>query len=222
MKQTPAHDHHNPDVLTFLPEASETIVEVGCSTGALAKAYKKINPGCRYVGIEIDSEYAELARRYCDAVINADIENAAEDVLQPLASTDCWVFSDTLEHLRDPWAVLKRLRSLIADSACVVACIPNVQHWSIQAKLCRGEFRYEEIGLMDRTHLRWFTRITIIDLFHSAGFNIIEGGPRVFEEAGRDAVLPAIRSMALAVGADPEMAVADATAFQYVVKAVPA
>jgi SAM-dependent methyltransferase len=203
-----------------LPNTSKTIVEVGCSSGALAKAYKKINPGCNYIGIEIDSQYAQLARRYCDSVINLDIEEADENVFRTFISSDCWVFGDALEHLRDPWSLLTRIRTLVSPGACVVACIPNAQHWSVQARLNCGNFRYEESGLLDRTHLRWFTRITIIDLFHSSGFKIIAGVPRIFDEPEREKVLPAIRSMAVLIGADPEQAVTDATPLQYVVKAV--
>jgi hypothetical protein len=102
-----------------------------------------------------------------------------------------------------------------------VACIPNTQHWSVQARLNCGNFRYENAGLLDRSHLRWFTRITMLEMFRSAGFKITEGFPRIFDEPGREKVLGAIRLMAASIGADPELAVKDALPIQYVVKAVP-
>ena len=68
MNQTPAHDHHNPDLLRLMPSDASFVIEVGCSSGALAKVYRKLNRGVRYVGIEIDSEYVKLAKRYCDEV----------------------------------------------------------------------------------------------------------------------------------------------------------
>ena len=205
-----------------MPPNARTIVEVGCSSGALAREYKKINDRCRYIGVDVMSQYIPLARRYCDSVLEMDIEAVDEDRLRESLPGDCWIFGDTLEHLRDPWALLGRIRNVIAADGCIVACIPNAQHWSVQARLNCGEFRYEESGLMDRTHLRWFTRETILEMFQQAGFRIAEGVPRIFNEPMRDKVMPAIKLMAGSLGADPEVAAQDALALQYVVRAVPA
>lgn len=222
MEQTPAHERHNPDLLALVPTTASCVVEVGCSSGALAREYKKLNPGCRYVGIELVPQYAELARQYCDEVVESDIEAIDAAFFGTASAYQCWIFGDTLEHLRDPWLLLSRIRTVIPREGCVVACIPNAQHWSVQARLSCGEFKYEESGLLDRTHLRWFTRTTIIEMFHASQFTIAEGFPRIFDEPNREKVLPAIRAMATSIGADPEMAVNDALAQQYVVRAVPA
>lgn len=221
MDQTPAHDRHNPDLLKLIPRDVKVIVEVGCSSGALAREYKKINSDCRYIGVECDSEFAKLAERYCDSVIVLNIENADDNFLRDTLAGDCWIFGDALEHLRDPWALLSSIRKIIPASGSIVACIPNAQHWSVQARLCSGNFRYENSGLLDRTHLRWFTRQTIFEMFANAGFKIVEGFPRIFNEPDRDKVLPAIKAMAASIGADPEMAANDALPLQYVVRAVP-
>ena len=106
-------------------------------------------------------------------------------------------------------------------SGSVVACIPNAQHWSVQARLNNGLFRYEDAGLLDRTHIRWFTRITMMELFDSTGFRIVEGGSRVMNEPGRDKFLAAIKVMAQANGIDPEQAASDAVPIQWVVRAEP-
>jgi len=127
-----------------------------------------------------------------------------------------------LEHLRDPWRVLSQIAQVLPPGGSVVASVPNVQHWSLQARLAVGEFRYESSGLMDRTHLRWFTRVTLFELFGSAGLRIEAGVPRIFDEPGREPVLEAIRGMARALGRDPEGAVRDALPLQYVVRAVKA
>src|ERR1700674_3468260 len=79
MKQTPAHDRHNPDVLRLMPKNLKRVVEVGCSSGALARAYTAENPGCEYTGIEIDPEYAERAKASCGSVICADVESMSEE-----------------------------------------------------------------------------------------------------------------------------------------------
>lgn len=221
MKQTPAHDQHNPDLLKMIPDGLGKIVEVGCSRGALARAYLQKNPGCNYVGLEIDADSARHASGICSSVICGDVECMADDIFASFSSTDCWIFGDSLEHLRDPWALLRRIRHHLSSGGMIVACIPNSQHWSFQARLSCGQLRYEDQGLLDRTHLRFFTRITMIDLFESTGYRIVEGYPRIFNEPEREKYLPAIRAMAQAAGADPAMAEKDAIPLQYVVKAVP-
>lgn len=222
MKRTPAHDNHNPDLLKLMDRTFTTVVEVGCSRGALAGVYRRDHPETHYIGLEIDAENARLARRYCSRVICGDVESLGHAEWDSLFPSDCWVFGDSLEHLRDPWNLLSRVRHHISPVGQVVACIPNAQHWSLQARLATGTLRYEEQGLLDRTHLRWFTRITMIELFQSAGFKIVQMFPRIFHEQGREPFLPAIRALAAAAsGADPDMAVRDALALQYVMKAVP-
>ena len=222
MDQTPALDLHNPDLLQLIPVTARTVIEVGCSSGALAREYKKINATCRYIGVEIMAQYIPLARRYCDSVLELDIERLGENDLRESLPGDCWIFGDTLEHLVDPWATLSRIRNIIAADGCVVACIPNAQHWSVQARLSCGAFRYEESGLFDRTHLRWFTRTTILEMFGQARFRIVAGIPRIFNDPMRDKFLPIIKQMASSAGADPDVAAQDALPLQYVVRAVPA
>lgn len=221
MEQTPIHEQHNPDLLKFIPIESKRIIEVGCSSGALAREFKVLSPTCHWVGIEIDPSYAELAKRYCDRCLALDIEFAAEDFWKEVSNTDCWIFGDTLEHLRDPWSILKLIRTNITNHGVVVACIPNAQHWSLQAKLSIGDFRYEENGLLDRTHLRWFTRQTIIEMFDQSGFQIEAGMPRIFNEPDREKFLPIIEQMASAAGFDPKIAVTDSLPLQYVIRAIP-
>jgi len=205
-----------------MPANLKRVVEVGCSSGALAKAYTTINPKCNYTGIDIDTAFAEMAKSSCNEVICDNIETLSENEFIRLFPSDCWVFGDALEHLYDPWALLKRIRPHLAPNSQIITCIPNAQHWSVQARLNSGLFRYEDQGLLDRTHIRWFTRITMIELFESTGYRIIEGFPRIFDEPAREQVLPAIRAMAIAIGADPQQAVEDAMPMQWVIKAVPA
>jgi len=220
MQQTPVHDRHNPDLLRLIPATARRLVEVGCSSGALAREYQTINATCHYLGIEIDSAYAKLAERYCNEVLVLDIEEATDADFSGRLAADCWSFGGTLEHLVEPWKLLRMICLHLPGDGCVLACIPNTQHWSVQARLNCGSSRYEDAGLLDRTHLRWFTRITMLEMFHNAGFKITEGFPRIFDEPGREKVLGAIRLMATSIGADPELAAKDALPIQYVVKAV--
>lgn len=211
---------YNPDLLALIPATASAVLEVGCSTGGLAQAVKATRPACHYIGVEFDAQAAEMAARHCDRVLALDIESGGPALFADYADRDCWVFGDVLEHLRDPWKVLSQIRKVLPAHGCVVASVPNAQHWSIQARLAVGEFRYEGTGLLDRTHLRWFTRVTLFELFQAVGLRIEAGVPRIFDEPGRDKVLPAIRAMAVAMGRDPEGAVRDALPLQYVVRAV--
>ncbi len=221
MKQTPVHEHHNPDLLRFIPKSSENLVEIGCSSGALAREFKKINPACHYLGVDIDEKYTQLANRYCDQTAAMNIEDCDDDFFADNRTRDCWIFGDTLEHFKDPWKILQKIRGVIPVHGCVVACIPNAQHWSMQVKLSIGDFRYQDSGLLDRTHLRLFTRQTMIELFSATGFKVTECAPRIFNEPAREKFLPLIGNLAQAVGFNSDTAITDALPLQYVVKAIP-
>jgi trans-aconitate methyltransferase len=221
MSQTPVHEFHNPELLDIIPWGASKLIEVGCSSGAMAREFKKISPTCHYLGIEIDPAYAKLAQRYCDQSLVLDIEAADDTFWTTNADRDCWIFGDILEHLRDPWNVLRQVRGVMPPHACIAACIPNVQHWSMQARLSVGDFRYQDNGLLDKTHLRFFSRQTILEMFNRAGFTVTACIPRIFEEPGRDEFLPVIEQLARLAGADTKISVDDAMPVQYVVSAIP-
>ena len=126
-----------------------------------------------------------------------------------------------LEHLRDPWRIVSTIREGIDADGCLLACIPNAQHWSVQMRLATGLFRYEDSGLMDRTHVRWFTRVTMIEMFMKAGWKIETAFSRQIPTAAPPALMAGIQAIAAAGGADPEQAAVDANAFQYLFKVVP-
>lgn len=209
------------DLLRVIPKNCRHVVEIGSSSGVLAREYKQINSSCQYTGIEIDADYVALSERFCDRVLHTSIENVDEPTFKSLFPSDCWIFADVLEHLVDPWALLKRIRAHASNDLTIVACLPNIQHWSIQARINCGQFIYEDSGLLDRTHLRWFTRLTLHELFDSTGFEVIEFGPRIYEhmEPGNK-IRTAIKTMAEAIGGDVETSINDALAFQWIAKAV--
>lgn len=221
MEQTPIHEIHNADLLNLIPADTRTIMEIGCSSGALAREFKKINPACHYTGIDIDSTYVEAAKRYCDTTAVLDIDQAHADFYLEHQDKEVWVFADALEHFKNPWGVLQNIRKIIPAGGSIVACIPNAQHWTVQVRLCTGNFRYEEMGLMDKTHLRWFTRKTIVELFDHSGYSIVEFGARLLDEPQSEDYVQLIGDLAEFSGADPEEAMRDAKAFQYVVRAMP-
>ena len=155
-------------------------------------------------------------------MLHLDIESVSDEFFKRYSSnSNVWVFGEVLEHVRDPWEVLAKIRRTLPVDGCVVACLHNAQHWSVQAKLSVGDFRYEDSGLLDRTHLRFFTRATMFELFQGAGFRIEQGFPRIFGELKNENIINAIKLMAVGVGADPELALQDAMPLQYVIRAVP-
>lgn len=222
MKQTPAHDVINQELLSLVPAQARRIVEVGCMQGALARAVRERSPQVHFTGIDIDPEYAAVAARHCNDAFACDIEKIEPARWDKLFPSDCWIFGDCLEHLRDPWLLLRKIRTAIDPDGTLLVCIPNAQHWSIQWRLASGNFRYEDSGLLDRTHIRWFTRVTLLEMFAGAGWKVESGMTRNLQPVPQqEAILQAIRGMALAGGFDPEVAVQDALPFQYVFKLLP-
>lgn len=220
MKQTPAHNSYNPDLLRVMRPDFNYVVEVGASQGGLANAYRQINTQAHYVGIEIDANYAKIAHQYCSETIVGNIEDFTDMQLAQLSQADCWIFADVLEHLYDPWDLLRRIKVNAKKEMEIITCIPNSQNWRMQASLCAGMLQYQDDGLLDRTHIRFFTRQTMIELFESTGYKIIDGIPRIFDEIP-EPISAAIKSMATVIGADPEQAVNDALPLQWIIRAVP-
>ena len=220
MDQTPPNFIVNNELLSMIPVDARRVVDVGCGFGALAKAYREINPAVFYTGIDIVPKYTGVASDYCSEVITCNIEIMIDSEFDNLFPSDCWVFGDCLEHLYDPWRILQKIRSKIDVNGCVVVCIPNAQHWSVQYSLASGNFIYSDSGLLDKTHIRWFTLKTMIDMFSSTGWRIDRGLSRKFSSPDESRVLGAIREFARAAGLDPEKAVEEAAPFQYVFKLV--
>lgn len=176
LKSSPIY-FQNPRLalLALIPKGALTILDVGCGIGALGKAFKEEDSRRVVVGVEIVPEIAEIAARCLDKVIVGDIEQIIDDPTGPLGGTkfDVVIFGDVLEHLVDPWNVLKATSRVLNDNGCVVASIPNVRHISvIYNLLVRGDWKYVDAGFLDKGHLRFFTSKTVKSLFGEAGFCI--------------------------------------------------
>jgi ubiquinone/menaquinone biosynthesis C-methylase UbiE len=219
MKQTPATDLFNQTIFDILPKDTKKIFEIGTGSGAMANAYKQVNPAVNYVGVEIDPEYQSLSERYCDTVYLENFESPTKALLDEVNDADFIIFSDVLEHMYNPWQVLKTLSTRIPASCRILASIPNIQHWSIQMRLVNGDFEYADSGLLDRTHVRFFTRKTMIELFTKNGFSINQVIPRIFSFPNQDEHLSIIRKNAELLNINVQEAVIDAASFQLVIDA---
>lgn len=143
------------------------VLEVGCATGFMTE-HLTHSHDCSVTAIEVDAEAAARARHRGVEVIEGSIEDP--DILARVSGPfDVVIFSDVLEHLVDPEAALRATVPLLAPGGHVVASIPNVAHWSIRLRLMAGRFRYTEGGILDRGHVRFFTRETIAEMFAAVG-----------------------------------------------------
>lgn len=146
------------------------LLEIGCAagdTGAYALVQKKCGWCC---GIELCPGPAEQAQKKLNQVLLGNIEEMRLPF--PNAHFDAVLISEVLEHLRDPWATLRLLRNLMKPGGVIIAGSPNVSHHSVLRMLVMGDWTYRKSGIMDGTHLRWFTPKSYRQLFTACGFDV--------------------------------------------------
>ncbi|ODS42169.1 MAG: hypothetical protein MSIBF_02195, partial [Candidatus Altiarchaeales archaeon IMC4] len=148
------------------------ILEVGPSTGYITKILK--SKGNEVVCIEIDKEAAEKAKRYCDKMVMGDVETLDLDSRLKPNQFDVIIFGDVLEHLKSPNTVLKKVKKYLKPDGYVVASIPNIGHGDVILNLLNGKFTYTSKGLLDITHLRFFTLGNVKMMLDESGYNISE------------------------------------------------
>lgn len=161
------HDRH--EVVRLVPSDARTVVDVGCAEGNLGAALKAERPDVVVRGIEPVSSAAERAREILDEVY---VGRAEDEPPASFLDADVVIFADVLEHLLDPWSTLRAWRARLRPGGTLIVSVPNVGHWSMLATLWRGVWDYGADGLLDRTHLRFFTPVTAIELIEKAGFDV--------------------------------------------------
>lgn len=203
----------NEQLLRAVPDSARVIVEVGCAYGRLGARLKQLDPERVVFGVERALTAAEQARHVLDDVFVCDVES--EELPLERGSVDCILYGDVLEHMVDPGAVLERHRSLLSSSGRVVCSIPNLQHHSVVTQLLRGDFQYQESGLLDATHLRFFTFATAMKLLLDAGYapDLVD----IVEWAGAESVVEAGETLLRALRVDVGRATKYMNAQQYIV-----
>jgi SAM-dependent methyltransferase len=193
-------DIPNITLLDRIPLHARTVLDVGCSTGALGAEYKRRNPRARVFGIEIDAGAAAIARTRLDEVAVVNVETAPFPF--DLDAVDCIVYGDSLEHLVDPWAVLSQHARRLSGDGTILICVRNVEHWSFADALLRGSFSYEPSGLFDRTHLHWFNLETTRLAIEAAGLIPHDVIGRIFDQEGAARFAAAMSPALAALGVD--------------------
>ena len=162
-------ERSRPEILALVPKDARCVLDVGCGAGWLGKALKK-NAAVEVHGIEIMERPARRASQVLDKVWIGPVEEVVDE-LEP-ERYDCIVLADVLEHLRDPHGVLRKLAAKLSPLGTVVCSIPNVQNLEVLLNLWAGRWNYTSEGLLDRTHVRFFTRQTVRELFWAAGLRM--------------------------------------------------
>jgi methionine biosynthesis protein MetW len=156
-------------VADMIPAGSR-VLDVGCGGGLLTQTWAE-RCKAEFVGIEPDPARAARAAK---RGLEIHVGYLTEEIIPKIGSFDIVVFADVLEHLPNPHAVLLVSRMALKPRGAVIVSVPNVAHWSVRLSLLRGIFQYRESGIMDATHLRWFTRDSIQVLLAASGFRTIQ------------------------------------------------
>jgi 2-polyprenyl-3-methyl-5-hydroxy-6-metoxy-1,4-benzoquinol methylase len=151
-----------------LIRSNSRVLEFGCSTGFMTQ-YLTSELGCHVTCLEIDSGAAALARPHAAHLLLTDLDAMTWPEALAGETFDYVLFADVLEHLKDPWAVLKAATAFLAEDGHVITSLPNVAHPAVIAELINGRFTYGPWGLLDKTHLRFFTRASVEQLLLGAG-----------------------------------------------------
>jgi SAM-dependent methyltransferase len=166
--------HEQQLVLDQLPHSS-SVLELGCSRGQFSRLLQ--SNGHSVLAVEGDVRAADEARAAGIDVIAGDLESP-ETWAQIKGTFDTALFMHVLEHLADPWEVLRHVQDVLPPRRRVVALIPNVASWRIRRDLfLHGKFEYEDVGILDRTHLRFFTLDSALRLFEAVGLEDVTFQP---------------------------------------------
>ncbi len=197
-------DVPNPDLLERIPLSAQVVLDVGCGPASLLAAYRQRNPRARLLGVDRDPAIAAIAAERLDEIAVVDVEDDPMPFDVP-EGIDCIIYGDVLEHLSDPWPVLRRHVDALTPDGLLLICVPNLEHWSFTERVLRGTWDYEPSGLLDTTHLRWFSLESMRKGLLELGLTLCDVHPRVFDSdrsrAFANAMAPALRALNIDVDA---------------------
>lgn len=188
------HQHFNPATLgenhidriqlAMIP-ANSRLLEIGCATGYMSE-YLSLQKGCLITGVEIDPDQAQLAKNKCLTVINGaidteDVQTKLSDLIDKQGHFDVVFMSQVIEHLAEPEQVLRKVHEWLTPEGYLIISSCNIAHWRARLRLLAGKWQYEEYGLFDRGHLRFFTFQSFEKMLDRCGFIITESA-HTFED----------------------------------------
>ncbi len=211
-------DAFNPDLLDRIPLDADIVLDVGCHMGALGAAYRLRNPRARVLGVDHMPAAVRVAARRLTEVACIDIESDPLPFEAP-GGYDCIIYGDVLEHLRDPWRIMREHAALLSPRGVMLICVPNAAHWAVPLRLINGSFDYEDQGVLDRTHLRWFTLASMEKALHATGLQTCDVTPRIFDQKGAEAAADLLKDVLPVMGLSRESYLVRSAPTQFVWRA---
>lgn len=169
--------YHNvvrkPLIDALLTRAPRVVLEIGCGEGKTGEYLKSLYPGVRVIGFEPNQKAAGRAQAVLDQVFVElyDVKHLAEAGVEK-GTIDTVIVADVLEHMYNPWGAIADLKPYLSEDALVIASIPNIRNLLVMEDLAQGQWRYEAYGLLDITHVRFFTRSEIFRFFQETGYTV--------------------------------------------------
>lgn len=164
------HREYESHMLVYnLIKPLSKVLDLGCATGYFAKELKKKH--CHVTGVDVNKEAVVEARTWCVKTYQGDLERATALPI-PKNTYDYVLLLDVLEHLNNRQTLLEQIRQWIADDGRLIISTPNIAHISIRLKLLFGDFTYSDYGILDETHVYFFTKQTLMKLLHASGWEI--------------------------------------------------
>jgi 2-polyprenyl-3-methyl-5-hydroxy-6-metoxy-1,4-benzoquinol methylase len=160
-----------PEIVSFVPSGIKTILDIGCGEGIFLQLIKE-KTGAETWGIEQEVQISEKAKINADKILTGKVEDSFSSL--PDTYFDCIVFNDVLEHLNDPAGILKTMTRYLSKNGVIIASIPNVRYiYNLIELLFKKDWQYKESGVLDSTHLRFFTKNSILRLFDESGYQVV-------------------------------------------------
>jgi len=159
------------ELLAFVPEGIKTTLDIGCGEGVFSDVLKN-QYGVEAWGVEIVEEAAKKAASKLDKVLVGDFDDVYEGL--PQAYFDCIFYNDVLEHMVCPYSALMKSKPLLSTNGVIVCSIPNVRYFlNLFELLVNKDWEYKDAGILDRTHLRFFTKKSICRMFKELDFDLL-------------------------------------------------